>query len=568
MSRPWLRDERLRLMQVLPVAVLVVAVASWVTLTATGRVPPTFSDSAGPELAADEDIRAAIELDKPSYHQGDLIRYRLRVVWRDAEVRPDREAIENSLSFYPFDKRDALIIEQRPGGGLRELVAEFTLQAVDVAVPATYQLDTATVFYTLASEGHTDVRAVRANPPRVHLGAFLPADVSAVDLRPPKSRIDEREGRRSFLMAGCGIVLTGFAALFLWQRGRRRSDGELSAAEKLWREVDAHRRAAGEGRDDLIACERLFTAALELRAGIPATAFWADEDGIDAEWHAAVTEARGVFAAGYRHEPTTAADIEKAQLLIGAMLDPMVHAERLERERADRFAERLRGQPGVLVGVAGMVIAALAALLLAAMPSVWIASEVRDYNEAVGRLEGDADPQAAFDAFVALSDSASGSRIRAASLYNAGTLLGDFRLMRVSRDQYDNFLRAIFLTDLTLDRLMHDMDLDAEFELVTLLTEMTRRYVQAEDLLKATERVDPDDADARRNLEVFTKIRAAIARSLQGFVQQGEQGDGTEQMLSQTVIDLQLLMETELPDEFAREDEGKDDRDYFILERF
>jgi hypothetical protein len=39
-------------------------------------------------------------------------------------------------------------------------------------------------------------------------------------------------------------------------------------------------------------------------------------------------------------------------------------------------------------------------------------------------------------------------------------------------------------------------------------------------------------------------------------------------MLNQTVIDLKLLMEAELPEDYAKQDEGKDDREYFILERF
>jgi hypothetical protein len=568
MLRGRFRDEHVRVLQALPVAFLVAAAAALVTATATGRLPLAFSDTSRAELAAGEDIRVTIDFDKPSYHQGDLIGYRLRLIWRDAQSRPDLEALEHSLSFYPFDERDAEFVEQRAGLGLRELLAEITLQAVDVTVPATYQLDTATVFYTLAAEGHSEVHAVRTTPPTLHLGAYLPEDVSSIPLRPPKPRLDDAAVMRSTLMALCGLTLSGIAAAFLWYRGRRRIYTELPAAEQLWRDLDKHRQAPQKDREYLVGCERLFTAALELRSGMPATDFWAGAVTAGDEWPDVVAEARAAYSAGYRHRPPTAAEIVSAEELVDRLLAPVVRAARLERERHDRFGARLRRQPAV-IGIAGaLAVAAAAALLLAALPGAWVASDVRDYNGAVGMLEDEDDPQAALDAFLALTDRAAGRKVAAAALYNAGTLLGDFRLMRLSRNQYQNFLYAIFRTDVTLDRLMHDMELDAESELVTLLTELTRRYVQAGDLLKAAVRADPDDADARRNLEILAKIRTAIGRSLESIVRRGEAGDGTEQMLSQTVIDLRLLMEAEFPDEYAREDEGKDDRDYFIMERF
>ena len=81
-------------------------------------------------------------------------------------------------------------------------------------------------------------------------------------------------------------------------------------------------------------------------------------------------------------------------------------------------------------------------------------------------------------------------------------------------------------------------------------------------------RADPVDPDVRRNLELLGKTRRAIARSVAQLASLGDDAPGTQQLLSQTVIDLRVLMETELPDDYARLDEGKDDRDYFILEKF
>ncbi|MBT8099452.1 MAG: hypothetical protein KJO82_06860, partial [Gammaproteobacteria bacterium] len=224
--------------------------------------------------------------------------------------------------------------------------------------------------------------------------------------------------------------------------------------------------------------------------------------------------------------------------------------------------------PRVLAASAGLLIASILAFVLAASPSLWIPKDIERFNAAVELFEQGGDLQVVVDTFVAVADGATDNRVRSASLYNVGTLLVDARLSRLSRDQQRNFMQAVFSPDITMDRLLHDMELDAEFELVTLVTELTRRYVQAEQNLKAAIRAGPVDPDMGRNLEVIGKTRRAIAGSLARLARLGDDTPGSQQMLSQTVIDLRLLMETELPDDYARLDEGKDDRDYFIMEKF
>jgi len=245
-----------------------------------------------------------------------------------------------------------------------------------------------------------------------------------------------------------------------------------------------------------------------------------------------------------------------------------VAEERLQREIHDDFFGRLRQQPAVMAASGMLLVAVLAAFTLAALPSMWLAADFRQYNAAVELLSADGDLQQAADAFSALSEVSDDTRVRSAALYNLGTLLADRRMTRLAREQHANFLQAMFLPEVTLGRLLHDMELDAEFELVTLLTELTRQYAQAEQALKAAVRAAPTDPDAGRNLELLGKLLRAIARSIAQLVQQGEDSVGTQQMLSQTIIDLKLLMEAELPDDYAKIDAGKDDRDYFIMERF
>ncbi len=559
--RPWLKFG-------LPAGLLLAAVTSVVVPVSTGKVPFAFQDATAFALGDEQNIAARIYLDRPSYHRGDIVAYRFELLWRDALVRPDIEAFQQAISFYPFDRRSDTASESQVAGGIRQFSADFALQPVDVVTSRSYQLDTVTVFYTEAVDGHSEVRALRSNPPPIYLGSFYPADVSAIPTRSTKPRLNDASTLRAGLLAMFGLLLLVLCAALLWERCRRRPEAELSSAERLWHDVEALRRSGLRNRAYLIELEQRFVAALDLRAGLGATDLWSGRQNAPGEWRELLAEACAVYAAAYQADEPEAETFGLGEELIDRLLEPLVEAGRLRREREERPIERLRQLPRVQAAAIGLVLAAVLSLTFAVAPSSWLAEDITAYNAAVKLLEESADPQAALDAFLVLADRADEPRVRAASLYNSGTLLGDFRLMRLSRSQYENFLHAVFLPEVTLGRLLHDMELDAEFELVTLLNDITRRYVQAEAALKAAVRADPLNADARRNLEIFAKIRGAIARSLDSLVRQGEEGDGSEQMLSQTVIDLKMLMDSELPEEFAREDEGKDDRDYYIMERF
>ena len=527
-----------------------------------------FGSGGEPTLGEGETISAWIELDKPSYLQGDIVRYRVLLLWDADAVRPNLDSFESSVSFYPLEKLAVRSAEQPARGSLREYSAEFTLQGVNVDAPAEYRLDTATVYYSSANDGHAEVQALRVNPPPLYFGEFFPADVADISLLPYKGPLDEAGRLRGSLMAALGATALSLLALMLWLRGRRRPERSLSPAEILWREFEPLRRAGGEARPRLLACERIFTRALELRAGMSAAEFWSARDLESRDAGVALAAAREAFMAAYRPEGPGETEVTAVVDSIDALLGPMVREELLRRELQDSPVERLRGQPRLLGYAALLAVTGAAALVLAAVPGTWVPADIRSYNTAARQLESGDDLQGAYDAFVALAENAADVRVQAAALYNAAGLMVDPRLAGLSRERFDNFRNAIFLPDVTLDRFLHDMEMDAEFELVTLLTELTRRYVQAEQAMRAAVRVAPGDGDARRNLEILSKIRRAIGRSLSSMTRPDADSSGSQQMVSQAVIDLMLLMEAELPDDFAKQDEGKDDRDYFILEKF
>ena len=567
----WLRrvvEHRTWLLLAVLSALLVMLGFVLVVLSTSGRALFGFTDEVPQILEPEENIRAWIEFDKPSYLVGDVATYRIRIRWRDELAAPDLETFETSIGFYPFDHRGSVVNERRLGGGQREYVADYTLQAVNVETASTYQLDSAIVYYTLASDGHAEVQSYRVSPPPVHIGEFYPGNIASIALRPLKPAIDDARALRRLLIAGCGLALMAILSALLWQRGRKRPNAELSAEERLWRDFDALRRAPHDDRQFVVDYEQLFTRALELRAGVTPLQFWSGESLARGEWQELIAEARTMFGEAYRPEGPSVEEVERIVALIDGFLAPMVAEERLKREVHEDFFERLRQQPAVMAASGMLLVAVLVAFTLAALPSVWLSPDLKQYNAAVELLNAEGNLQQAAEAFSALSEVSEDPGVRSAALYNFGTLLADRRMTRLSREQHDNFLQAMFLPEVTLGRLLHDMEMDAEFELVTLLTELTRQYVQAEQALKASARVAPADPDTGRNLEILGKLLRAIAGSIAQLVKQGEEGVGSQQMLSQTIIDLKLLMEAELPDDYAKIDEGKDDRDYFIMERF
>ena len=266
--------------------------------------------------------------------------------------------------------------------------------------------------------------------------------------------------------------------------------------------------------------------------------------------------------------PLAAEIADRLDRIVDALLAPLLAKDRMQREMLPSPAERLRQQPAVLAGGVALLLAAFLMAVLAAVPAAWLAGDIRQYNAAVDSLERDTDLREVLQEFSAIADTADDRRVKSAAYYNLGSLLVHPSQSRMSREQRRDLLQAIFHADISLDLLLHELELDAEFELITLLSETTRQYVQAEQALQAAITAGPYDSDMGRNLELLSKTRQAIARSLARLIAKAVVDAGSQEALSQTVIDLKVLMETELPDDYARLDEGKDDRNYFIMERF
>jgi hypothetical protein len=549
---------------VLVLSVLVI-VAS---VRGTGLGEFGFAEVAPADLPAEAEIAGWAVFDKDSYLPGEIATCTIRILWRRDVVTPDFESFQSSVSFYPLDHEAGPVIERNLSGGIREYVAEFLLQAVNVDSTESYLLSTATIYYTNKRVTSGELQALRINPPQFHVGELYPQDISDISLRAPKPAISEPTLLRQWLITLFALALIGLVVNIVWRYGRRRPLSKLSEAERLWYEFDRLQSDVSGTRQYVLNCERIFMRALFLRAGLSATDFWSGQGLAGSDWQGTTDEARNIFGQCYQPGQPGYEGVNRISTLIKDLLGPLVTEEQLHRELEPSFATRLRHEPRVLATAALLSLSAIALFTLAAMPSSWVSPEVVRYNIAVAMLEDDGNLEHAFAEFSTLGIDAEDKRVKAASLYNQGTLITDPRLSGQSPLQQRELLKAIFLPGITLDRLLHALEIDAEFELLTTLADAARRYVQAEAAMKAAVRINPDDTDIRRNLEILGKTRRALANTLAQLVDEGERSAGLVEMQQQTIIDLKRLMEVEMPEDFARLEEGKDDTNYFILEQF
>ena len=553
-------------------AALAVLVLSILIIQASvrGTGPGEFGFTKGRPavLSPEADIAGELDFDKGSYLPGDLVRCRIRILWRKEFVTPDFESFQSSISLFPLDHRSNSVSERSLSGGVREYVADFMLQAVNVDATESYLLATAAVYYTSTRFESGELRVLRINPPRLQVGELYPQDISDIPLQGLKPGIDEPTLLRQWLMVIFGAVLIGLAMYLLRRYGRKRPAAMLSEAERLWHKFNGLDPGAANKRQLMLNGERIFVRALFLRTGIDSTGFWSGSAADDSDMQKSIDDARILFSRSYQPEEPDGEDIDRIMSLVREMLAPLVAEDELKRELEPSFATRLRRVPVVLATSAFLVVSATAMFALAAKPSAWLSSDVLRYNNAAAMLGNDETLERGYAEFSALAQDAEDEMVKSASLYNTATLITDPRISGQPPLQQRELLTAIFLPGITLDQLLHALEVDAEFELLGILSDTARRYVQAEAEMKAAVRIRPNDPDIRRNLEILGKVRRALANTLARLINDGEQSSGRVEMMQQTIIDLRRLMELDMPEDFARMVEGKDDTNYFILEQF
>lgn len=545
----------------LTVAVVTLSLLSAGVVAASLRGWPralvSFEDTNRQALSADADIGGWVTLGRDSYFVGDTVRYTVHLLYRPDRVTPDLQMLERSLSFLPFEKIEVRGTVNKSTGGLREAALEFTLQGVDVLPGATYPLEPARVYYMPAGAKKPSPTPVRLERPAIHVSSYYPPDVSQIALHDIRGTVGEQTPLRQGILGGSAIGILVMSGLLLWRFGRRRRAAELSEPERLWQAFRALDREALGSRDYILNCERIFTRLLRWRTRMHPWAFWSGRNPeAPSSWNEITVRVRALLSKSYQPGTPAIEDAERIGTLLEDMLLPVVNEERLQRENVPSFVVRLKQQPRVVAVTGASAAIAALLLLLAAQPGLWLSPDLRRYNEMVRAANGERDLDADAQRFAALGKAAETAIVKAAALYNAGTARARLGGPASGKFGEDELLHAVFQRDEPIMNLLDDQNA------IDKLLNAGLALGLAERELKEAVRIDREDEEIRRNLELVGKRQRAVMAAIKQLF---NAAGALPPAQRDAVID---VLNMKMPEEFKQEDKGKDNTRYMIMEKF
>jgi hypothetical protein len=528
-----------------------------------------FIDSSFESLADDEKIKGWANFDKDSYLIGEVARYTVRLHWDSSQLTPDIETFKNGIGFFPFNRREIFEQQLVISGNIQEYILEITLQAVDVELTSSYTLAPPTVYFTNTNNDEGGLQSYRIVAPEVHIGSYYPADVSKISLQELKGEIDDPVFLRQVIMFLLGCLLLLLAIVMLWYFGRVRRLESLSLAEKLWREFHGIDKDSMDNRDYLVRCELIFTNLLMSRIEMSPVNFWSGKEPDDEQWKKTVNQAREIFYKSYLLDQPESNVVTEIDNLLNQLFSQLVGEDRLKTEQVPLLSTRLMQQPAMLSICAVLTTLSLIVLIMATQPVVWISEDIVEYNRTIQLLQSDEAVQNKYEKITNLVERVNDEKFKAAALYNAGTFAATPELSEQDKYQQLALLEVMFQEQkVFLDALLHSMNMEDPFLLIAIIRDGIRFLTQGQAALKAAVRIAPYDEAIRRNLELIQKRRQAYAETIQELLQGGEDGSAMGELQRQSLMDLEQFMQMEMPEEFAELEEGKDDKDYFILEGF
>ncbi len=556
-------------------AVLAGALVVGASMTGWPKQMFRFTVLADEVLPAGVDIAGWASFDRDSYFIGETIRYRARILYRRDRVVPNLDTFKRSLPFFPFEKREGFEARRELDGEIEEYRLDYQLQGVKLDPPRTYQLDPAVVFYqpktASGSRSGAQLQSIRIPTPAIHITEYYPRDISAVPLRALKGTIHDPARLRQWLVGVSGAIILALAAFLLWWYGRRRPTVELSAPERLWREFHGIDRAALDGRDYLLKCERIFSRLLQTGARTSPRALWSGDYPKDAFWQDAAARAHRGLHDLYRQPSLSEDDVGRISDLLNLdeIFSAIVARDRLHREQEPSIAARLARQPRILAA-AGLCVAVAAAMFaLAARPGFWLSPDVARYNLAVAAVAEDIplieDAANMLEAGNRLEDGA----IKAAALYNAGTALAHLRESPATPLNAMELFEALFNDKLSLAAYL---DTPEEVELFLKSEKWLR---QAVGNLQDAARAARHDEDIRRNLELVIKRHGAVLGALKklfeasrgrGTAKRGLKGVKVKDSQRKAIVD---VLNMKWPDKYSdKKGKGKKDKGYGVSEHY
>lgn len=523
-----------------------------------------FETPASNALPAESDIAGWSSVERDSYTVGETIRYTITILFREERVDPDIEQLFRSASFTPFEKRTSSANQYMVSDGIQAFVVDFVLQAVNVEPHTTYSLHPATVFYKGDESFEPELQALRIPAPPIFIGGRYPADVSTIPLKALKLRIEEAEVARLSALGLAGAVFGGLGSFTLWFYGRRRRRTELTEEENLWHDFQEIIKSKPDGRTELLSYESIFMRVLDVRTGIGPEEFWAGKEPEEEIWHDVTPQVRDICSENYRALAPSTQSIAEMRALLSKLLSSIITSEeRLLKELEVSAYDRLRLQKSVFVFGVMCVTLGVALFILSLNHIEWLDQNLVRYNRAISSVADLTEPRIdEADSLVEVSKVAN-LRIKAAALYNAGTILAHLLPSGNPALEDREILEAAFRSDISLSDYLDDE------KSIAMFFESEKWLRKAVVYLQEAARATPEDLAVLSNLELVIKRHKAVVASIRALFDAQQKGvdPKKDNVRSEAAID---LLNLEWPENIEKDqqEEGKDDTNYKIMERF
>lgn len=530
-----------------------------------------FEQAEPSALPADIDIRGSATFDKSSYFTGEVATYELEIFYRTDEVQPDLGGFSNRISLFPFEHLSTSKRVEDIGNGIRRFVLRYDLQVLTTRRTGSYQFEPAVLYYSEAGEDNA-LKSLRIGQPRVYLSSYYPPNIANVAMMDLKGRIRDQGRLRKGLLVLGALALLVLALFLLWRFGRRRRLSELTEAERLWRQFNSVRGVRMDNRAHLLACERIFSRILQSYADISPQVFWSGGEPEDRTWSTPIARAREVLRRTYLAAAPTSDDVRQTNILLTSTLSSLVEEEKLLREQQPSFVGRLLEQPLVLAFTGVLAGTSILILILCIYPSTWVNPDIRQYNATMAEVQsGSIGPDDSYRQLAALGDNLEVEKVKAAALYNAGTLKAGMGFDGVSEAQQRMLLGVVFAAaspEELIEAILLSGIVNSHEEVVTLLINGAEQFRRAERNLEMAARIQRNDDRILRNLELVTKRRHALLARLaelrELFSAGSEDGDNS----AASEEGLLNIIEANLPEDYKQGQTTEGEKAYMILERF
>jgi len=490
-------------------------------------------------------------LDRDSTHIGEAVNFRISIIYDSSRITPDIEAFERSVDVMPLEKVRFSETIDTLGGNIEKYVLEYTLQAVNIEIDRTYQLDPSIIYYTVKDEAV--LQSLQISSPVIHTISYYPADVSIIELKEIKGKIyGNTYLTRIFLYCG-GLFLLSLFILTIWKFCRRRGHSELSKADKLWLEYQIFDKNSADNRSRISDREQIFTRLLEDQTKIKPGIFWAGREPEDTFWKGITGKARNLLRSIYRPALPEDSDVKSISNLLDEAFSFVLSEEKRKSLSESSIIHRLIRQRNIMLLTSGCLMSGVVMLIFAIWPSIWVPQNIQNYNGLIEVVQNEGYRDEIASEFSVLGKEFDDGRLKAASYYNSGTLMAD-NVQLINEDHLLT-LGDVFSDVAADERIIQDAE-----DLLEILTLNVEIFRQSEMQLMESVRADYFDENIRRNLELVIKRRKAALKMISSLIDTGH--------IQQVELDEMLnLLESQMALEFDVE-EGKEAPGYYIGEDF